>query len=134
MLTAPGTEYDIKEPMTARFLWFFFLFTPTHLRAQGVSMIEFQHVQLVRSLAGVVHDAAAAPMAGVLVQEFTSDWKRALRSIKTDDAGHFALGPVRGRHVYLLQLTFKGFNPIRVRVEIDAKRGKELQLKMEVST
>jgi len=122
--------------MITRLVWFVgsLLLVPAFLDAQGVATIEIQNVQLACSLGAVVHDSAGFPMAGVLVEEFTSDWKESLRSTKTNEAGSFTFASVRGRDVYYLQLTMKGFNPLRVRVKVDSKRGKKLQLKMEFST
>ncbi len=123
--------------MTARLRWFIvslLFFVPVHVDAQGVVIIEIENVQLVRSLAAVVHDPAGFPMAGVLVEELSSDWKTTLRSTMTDPMGAFAFVPVKGRDVYYFQLTLKEFNPLRVRVKVDRKHGKELQLQMELST
>jgi hypothetical protein len=123
--------------MTTRLLWFVvgFLFSvPVDLDAQGVAIIEIENVQLARSLAAVVHDPAGFPMASVLVEELSSDWKESLRSTKTDATGAFTFAPVKGRDIYYFQLTLKGFNPLRLRVKLDRKRGKELQLQMEFST
>jgi len=106
---------------------------PTQLHAQ-VQIIEFQRVQLARSLQALVCDAANSPMAGVSVEEFSSDWKESLRSTTTDAAGRFTLVPVKGRDIYYLQLRIEGWNPLRVRVRVDPKHGKELHLKMEIST
>ena len=41
---------------------------------------------------------------------------------------------VKGRDLYYLQITSHGFDPLRVRVKVDRKRGKKLELQMEVST
>lgn len=123
--------------MITRLIWLagsFLFLVPAHVNAQGVSIIEYQNVQLAGSLAAVVHDPADFPMAGVLVEEFTSDWKESLRTTHTDAAGGFTFVPVKGRVVYYLQLTMKGFNPLRVRVKVEPKRGKDLQLKMVLST
>ena len=123
--------------MINRLVWVFasFLFlVPVNLDAQGVATIEIENVQLARTLAAAVHDPVGYPLPSVLVEERTSDWKELLRSTKTDAAGAFTFAPVKDRSVHYLQLTMKGFNPLRVRVKVDSKRGKELQLKMELST
>jgi hypothetical protein len=44
------------------------------------------------------------------------------------------MAAVKGRKIHFLQFTFRNCQPIRVRVKVDAKHGKELQLKMENST
>ena len=106
---------------------------PISLHAQGIQTIEIEKVQLAQSLAATVHDAAGSPIAGAVVEEFAPGWKRLLRSAKTDGAGVFTLAPVKGRDLYYLQLRSYGFNPLRVRVRVDRKRGKELHLQMEVS-
>jgi len=116
------------------FVGCFLFLISAHLHAQGVSIIEYQNVQLARSLAAVVYDPGHFPMAGVLVEEFSPDWEKSLRSTRTDAAGGFTFAPVKGRAVYYLQLRMEGFNPLRVRVKVDPKRGKDLQLKMVLST
>jgi hypothetical protein len=58
-------------------------------------------VQLARSLGAVVHDATGSPIPGVLVEEFSSDWKETLRSTKTDTSGGFTFAPVKGRGILL---------------------------------
>jgi len=73
-------------------------------------------------------------MAGVLVQEFGSDWKISLRSTETDQQGHFAMPPVKDRKVYFLQFSFRNCNPVRMRVKVDSRHGKELRIEMMNST
>ena len=51
---------------------------------QGQMIVEYPDVELVPSLSSVVRGPGNAPMAGVLVEEFGSDWKTTLRSTKTD--------------------------------------------------
>jgi len=123
--------------MVNRLRWFvasFLFLVPFHVHAQGVAIIEIENVQLARSLAAVVHDRTGHPLPSVLVEERTSDWKESLRSTQTDASGAFTFAPVKGRDLYYFQLTLKGFNPLRVRVKVDRKRGKELQLHLELST
>lgn len=121
-------------PRYFRFFATFVFFVPISAHAQGVAMVEIGNVQLARSLTAVVHDSGGSPIVGVLVEELSSDWKESLRSTKTDAAGIFTFTSVRGRDIYYFQLTFKNFNPLRVRVKINHKRGKELELQMYVST
>jgi hypothetical protein len=122
--------------MFNRVLWLcvsFIFLVPIHLRAQ-YQIVEIEKVQLATSLAAVVTDIMGSPMPGVLVEECSSDWKQSLRSTKTDAKGGFTLAPVKGRDVYYLQLSMNGFDPLRVRVKIDPKRGKNLRLKLEIAT
>ncbi len=97
-------------------------------------IIEIEKVQLATSLAAVVTDITGTRMPGVLVEEFSSNWKQSLRSTKTDAKGRFTLAPVKGRDVYYLQLRMNGFDPLRVRVKIDPKEGKNLRLTLEIAT
>lgn len=123
--------------MATRLLWFVascVFFVPAQVDAQGVEIVEIERPQIGRSPAAVVHDPAGLPMPGVFVEEFSSDWKTSLRSTKTDAKGAFTFAPVKGRDVYYFQLTSKNFNPLRVRIKLDRKRGKKLQLQMELST
>jgi hypothetical protein len=39
-----------------------------------------------------------------------------------------------GRKTYFLQFSFRNCNPIRMRVKVDTKRGKELKIEMVNST
>jgi Carboxypeptidase regulatory-like domain len=122
--------------MFNRLLWLsfgFLLLVPIHLYSQ-YQTVEIEKVQLARSLGAVVHDPTGSPIPGVLVEEFSSDWKESLRSTKTDTSGAFTFAPVKGRGIYFLQLRMNGFDPLRVRVKLDAKRGTNLQFKMEVAT
>ena len=63
---------------------------PIHLHAQ-YQIIEIEKVQLATSLAAVVTDITGTRMPGVLVEEFSSNWKQSLRSTKTDAKGRFTL-------------------------------------------
>ncbi|MGA3295348.1 MAG: carboxypeptidase-like regulatory domain-containing protein [Candidatus Acidiferrales bacterium] len=103
------------------------------IKAQA-QIVEIADLQLADSLSGLVQDPTGAPVPKVIVQEFSSGWKRALRSTQTDPRGVFSLAPVHGRRVYYLQLSADGFNLLRIRVQVDAKRGSKLKLKLEVAT
>jgi Carboxypeptidase regulatory-like domain len=134
----PCYKSSIEGPpkMLNRHLWLsfgFLFFVPIHLYAQYTTVV-IEKVQLARSLAAVVLDPAGSPIPGVLVEEFSSDWKESLRSTMTDATGGFTFAPVKGRDVYYLQLRMNGFDPLRVRVKVDPKRGKNLQLELEIAT
>jgi hypothetical protein len=40
----------------------------------------------------------------------------------------------KGRNIYCLQLSTPGFDPLRVRVQVDRKRGASLKLKLVIAT
>jgi carboxypeptidase family protein len=103
------------------------------IRAQAQT-VEIADLQLASSLSGLVQDPAGTPIPNAIVQELSSDWKRQLRSTQSDSSGIFSLAPVQGRRVYYLQLSARGFNPLRVRVQVDPKRGGKLRLKLYLAT
>ena len=112
----------------------FLLVNPTGSHPQGVTIVEIGDIQTARSLSATVTDVQEFPIEGVLVEEMSPGWKTSLRTTKTDSEGRFTLAPVRARDVYYLQLTYKTFNTLRVRMRIDAKRGTDVRLKMTPST
>jgi hypothetical protein len=61
-------------------------------------------------------------------------WKQAFRSTQADNKGRFTLAPVQGRNIYYLQVSSPNFDPLRVRVAISIKNGKELKLRLVVAT
>jgi hypothetical protein len=99
-----------------------------------VQLVEISNVQVASSLSALVQDHVGYPIPNVVVEEFSSDWKKVLREITTDSAGKFSLAPVPGRKLYYLQLSAYGFNPLRVRVRVDPKHGKKLTLTLEIAT
>ena len=122
--------------MLNRLLWLtfsFLLLVPIHLYAQ-YQIIEIEKVQLARSLAAEVLDPTGSPISGALVEEFSSEWKESLRTTKTDATGRFSFAPVKGRDIYYLQIRMDGFDPLRFRVKVDPKQGKNLRLTLEVAT
>jgi hypothetical protein len=106
---------------------------PLKIDAQ-YQVIELADVQLVKSLSAVVQDPVGSPLTNVLVQEFSPDWKTVLRTTATDDHGRFSLATLQGRKIYCLQLSTPGFDPLRLRVQLDRKRGANLKLKLTIAT
>jgi hypothetical protein len=106
---------------------------PVIISAQ-YQVVEIADVQFVKSLSGVVQDPAGSPMESVLVQEFSPDWRTVLRTSKTDNHGRFSLAPLQGRKIYCLQLSTSGFDPLRVRVQVDRKHGTSLKVKLVIGT
>jgi carboxypeptidase family protein len=134
-MTALGPQ-RIRDGVGICRLWLvaaLLFFASAHLEAQGVSTVEIGNVQSARTLAGEVQDDRGSPIAGVSVEELSSNWKVSLRSTRTDAAGDFSFVPVKDRKVYYFQFRMDGFNPLRVRVKVDRKHGKELKLRMFLS-
>ena len=121
--------------MLTRLIFFIgaLIVAPAIVDAQGMAIIEIQNVQLAHSAAAVVRDALGSPIAGVLVEEFSADWKESLRSTKTNAEGRFTFASIKRRKIYYLQLRMDGLNPLRVRVKVDPNRRKELQIEMSVA-
>jgi hypothetical protein len=109
------------------------LCSPLKINAQ-YQTIELADVQLVKSLSAVVQDPVGSRLTNVLVQEFSPDWKTVLRTSATDDHGTFSLANVQGRKIYCLQLSTPGFDPLRLRVQVNRKRGANLKLKLTIAT
>jgi len=57
-----------------------------------------------------------------------------LRSGSTDTHGRFSFTPAKGRTIYFIQISAPGFDPLRFRLQVDAKRGASLSLKLMVAT
>jgi hypothetical protein len=108
------------------------LLFPAWLRGQGYSVIVLGDLQIASSLSASVQDPSAAPMEGVLVEEFDSDWTVPLRSTTTDGKGKFAFASNQGRRVHYFQLTAKNFDLLRFRLKVNSKHGKELHLRMDL--
>jgi Carboxypeptidase regulatory-like domain len=106
---------------------------PLRLSAQN-TVVEFARIKKIESLSGSVHDSSGAPMSSVRVQEFSPGWETALRVAETDENGNFSLPAVPGRKIYYLQFSADGFNPVRLRVQLDAKRGVSLRVELPVAT
>ena|SRR5271165_3791535 len=106
---------------------------PLSIEAQ-YQVIELADVQLAKSPAATIQDPTGAPIPKALVQEFSADWKTELRSSSTDTDGRFWFTPVHGRKVYFIQISAPGFDPLRLRIHVDAKRGASLKIKLTVAT
>jgi hypothetical protein len=96
--------------------------------------IELQ-LQHSKCLCGIVTYPNGDPAQNARVEEFGPDWKEALRSTNTDSDGQFTLAPVRGRHVYYLQVSARapGVNPLRAPVQISRFRGTKLRLRLHLA-
>lgn len=93
--------------------------------AEEIIELQLQHS---KCLCGIVTYANGDLAQNARVEEFGPDWKEALRSTNTGSDGQFALAPVKGRHVYYLQVSARapGVNPLRVPVQIGRFRGTKL--------
>lgn len=120
-----------------RLLWLIsivgLLCLPLEVRAQ-YQIVELSDVQLAKSLSAVVRDSTDSPLPEVLVQDFDPKWNTVLRTTTTDKNGRFSLGPIQGTRIYYLQLSKLGFDPLRVRVQLDRVRGIRLKLRLDVAT
>jgi Carboxypeptidase regulatory-like domain len=110
-----------------------FIVSPSLLHA-GVEIVEVERIQIAKSVSATVTGPGDSPLPGAKVEEMSPDWKQVLRSTQADDAGRFTLAPVNGRRIYYLQISYPNFNPLRVRVSLSTRKGKELRLQLEVAT
>jgi len=98
-------------------------------------IIEIEKPIKAQSLSGLVqigHSRDGAP--GVLVEEFTKDWKTVKASTHTDENGHFSLSSENKGGIHYLRLSHYGINTLRVKVKIDRAGPKELSLTLSPST
>jgi Carboxypeptidase regulatory-like domain len=109
------------------------LFLPLKIDAQH-QIVELADVQLAKFLSAVVQDHQGSPLTNVLVQELSPDWKTVWRTSTTNNHGRFSLATVQRRKIYYLQLSTPGFDPLRVRVQVDRKRGASLKLRLMIAT
>jgi Carboxypeptidase regulatory-like domain len=126
-----GHAMSVATVLLSAWLWFV---APALVHPQGVSVVEIADIQVAQSLSAVVTDSAMVPMEGVTIEEMSTDCKTRIRATKTDSTGKFTLPTVRGRTVYYFELTYNGFDPLRVRIRVDEKRGKTIQLQMTFAT
>jgi hypothetical protein len=99
----------------------------------GVETVEIPRIQFSRSLSAIVTMPGGSPLPGAKVEEFSCNWKTALRTVQTDAGGTFSLAPVKGRKLYYIQVSAPGFNPLRFRLK-RRMYAKPLKLQMELST
>jgi hypothetical protein len=109
------------------------LFLPLKIDAQ-YQIVDLADVHLAKSLSAVIQDHQSSALTNVLVQEFNPDWKTVWRTSAIDNHGRFSLATVHGRKTYYLQLSTRGFDPLRVRVQVDRKRGASLKLRLMLAT
>src|SRR5215470_13468469 len=106
---------------------------PTRIEAQ-YQIVDLADVQLAKSIGATIQDPIGVPVPKAVVQEFSSDWKTVLRSGATDTRGKFSFSPAKGRTIYFIQISAPGFDPLRFRLQVDAKRGASLKLKLKLAT
>jgi hypothetical protein len=106
---------------------------PMKLGAQ-YQTIELADVQLTKSLSATVQDPTGAPVRNAVVEEFDTDWKTALRSGSTDNDGKFFVYSSNGPKNLFHSGFRTGFDPLRFRLQVDAKHGASLRLKLTLAT
>jgi Carboxypeptidase regulatory-like domain len=106
---------------------------PIRIAAQ-YQLIELADVQIAKSTGATIQDPTGAPIRNALVQEWSRDWKTVLRSTQTDASGRFSLKPAGGRKVFFIQISAPGFDELRFRLQVDAKHGDKLKLKLTIAT
>jgi hypothetical protein len=96
--------------------------------------IELADTQVANSVGAIVQDPNGSAIPGASVAEFAASWKTVLRSTSTDIDGRFSFNRVRSRDVYFIQISARGFDPLRFRLKLDPKHGISLRLKLTVAT
>jgi hypothetical protein len=96
--------------------------------------IRYTKPRLVNRLSAKLVDPDARPISGASVEETGSDWKQTLRTTQTDEAGAFALKPVRGQKIYYIRVTKMDFSPTEFVVKISWMGQKTLTVTMELGS
>jgi hypothetical protein len=100
-----------------------------------IAIVEWEKPITAKFLAGIVEfEHGAGPVAGALVEDCTPGWKTVIASTTTGKDGHFAFGKVDDRKTHYLQVSFRGANTLRVRVNLSRRAKNNLVLTMELST
>jgi hypothetical protein len=102
----------------------------------GVMTLEIGNVQFSKTLSGVIEGEDGTPLEGVDVVEVAPDWTTVIRSATTDVGGRWSLPPIPKQRIYYLRFTTKQccFNEVRCRVGLNQRRGKELCIRLPLST
>jgi len=98
------------------------------------AIIEFEKTQPAKSVGAMVTDPSGAALPDVTVEERSQDWTTVLRSTETDESGRFNLTATQGKTFYYLQFSHSGFNPLRIKLQLDKKAKAPLVLKMWIAT
>src|ERR1700722_1744824 len=97
-------------------------------------LVEIETPQLAKSVAGVVNDPSGAVLPTVTVEERSEDWKTVLRSTETDGNGRFHFSSNRNKTIYYLQFSLAGFNPLRIKLQLDKKANAAVVVKLPIAT
>jgi hypothetical protein len=85
-----------------------------------------------RILAGVTLGPDGAPLPGVLIEEFDSDFKNVLRTTTSDEAGCFSFTSAKREGIHNLSFRARGFNPLRIHVGLRRFASKSLRIKLPI--
>lgn len=96
--------------------WTFFVASAMAVR----ELVIIEEPQPAQRVEGVVLDPSGAPISGMAVTDRTEGWVAVLRSTTTDSKGHFRFSQERGKIVYYLRFDHPGFNPLQLKLKLDA--------------
>ena len=127
-----GFNIDVRRQVSLPLACCLLVVSPSVVHA-GYDVVEIQDIQVAKSLSAIVTDQGDLPVPGARIEEMNPGWKTVLRSTQADNHGRFTLAPVPGRKIYYLEISYPNFDPLRVRVAISVKKGKELKLRLAVA-
>jgi hypothetical protein len=112
------------------------LFSSETAFAQGLSIVEIGNIQFSKSLSGIVLAPDDSRLKDVEVVEVSSDWHTTIRVARTDSEGRWSLPANPNQRVYFLRFVTKQccFNEVRCKVSLSKGKGKELSIKLPLST
>lgn len=87
-----------------------------------------------RSLSGHVNIGLEKVAAkGVKVELCSSDWKKVLASVKSDETGYFSLEKTAGK-LFHLRFSAPGVNPLQVKVRLSKHAAHDLSIHLSIAT
>ena len=87
-----------------------------------------------RSLSGIVTDALGEPIPGVYVELKTHEWKRSLRTTKTNLNGWFEFKAAREGTYYLTIPHYSGFQEYKMKIRVTRSAKRTPKFRLAVAT
>ena len=87
-----------------------------------------------QSLSGIVTDASGAPIPGADVELMTYDWKKSLKTTKTNVNGWFEFKTTRSGTYYLTIPHFSGFQEYQIKIRVTRSARTTPKVELEVAT
>jgi hypothetical protein len=98
----------------------------------GIETVQLSNLQRSRNPTITIVDPNGSAIGGAAVEKCKQNWRSCLRIGLTDAHGKFQLPLEKSQQFITIRKEL--FNPLQFRVQIDATRGKNLILQLQVAT